>query len=172
MISPLLTRPQGCQGCQKIWETKLKTALVSWRAKIWSKLNKFWKTFRKQGFFDNFCSILTVFHSFFNFGWILALQFTRADFSLVVQIFWHPWHPWGHVNSGDIIVLRFVFDIFVPKCHLAIFFILFKLKPDITCIDLTSTKSDNITFRATLQWLNLHSGTSYECSNMKQIRAG
>ena len=43
-------------------------------------------------------------------------------------------------------VLRFVFDIFVPQRHLAIFFILFKLKPDITCIDLTSIKSDNITF--------------------------
>ena len=60
---------------------------------------------------------------------------------------WHiVWHPWGCVNSGDILVLRFVFDIFVPQRHLAIFFILFKLKPDITCIDLTSIKSDNITF--------------------------
>ena len=68
MISPLLTRPQGCQGCQKIWKTKLKTTLVSWSAKIQPKLNKIQKTFRKQGFFDNFCSILTVFHSFFNFG--------------------------------------------------------------------------------------------------------
>ena len=25
MASPLLTSPQGCQGCQKIWKTKLKT---------------------------------------------------------------------------------------------------------------------------------------------------
>ena len=64
MISPILTRPQGCQVCQKIWKTKLKTTL----AKIQPKLNKIRKTFRKQGFFDNFCSILTVFHSFFNFG--------------------------------------------------------------------------------------------------------
>ena len=31
-----------------------------------------------------------VFHSFFNFGWILALQLTRVDFSLVVQIFDTP----------------------------------------------------------------------------------
>ena len=65
MISPLLTRPQGCQ---KIGKTKLKTTLVSWSPKIQPKLNKIQKTFRKQGFFDNFCSILMVFHSFFNFG--------------------------------------------------------------------------------------------------------
>ena len=68
MISPLLTRPQGCQGCQKIRKTKLKTTLMSWSAKIQPKLKKIQKTFRKQGFFDNFCSILRVFHSFFNFG--------------------------------------------------------------------------------------------------------
>jgi hypothetical protein len=34
MISPLLTRPQRWQGCSKIWKTKLKTTLVTWRAKI------------------------------------------------------------------------------------------------------------------------------------------
>ena len=84
MISPLLTRPQGWQGCQKIRKTKLKTTLVTWSAKIQPKLNKIRKTFKKQGFFENFCSILMVFHSFFNFGWILALQLTRVDFSLVV----------------------------------------------------------------------------------------
>ena len=87
IISPLVTHPQGCQGCQKIWKTQLKTTLVSWSAKIQSKLNRIQKTFRKQGFFENFCPILTVFHSFFNSGWILALQFTRVDFSLVVWIF-------------------------------------------------------------------------------------
>ena len=68
MISPLLTCPQVCLGCQKIGKTKLKTTLVSWSAKIWPKFNKIQKTFRKQGFVDNFCSILMVFHSFFNFG--------------------------------------------------------------------------------------------------------
>jgi hypothetical protein len=57
-------------------------------------------------------------------------------FSLVFQIFEHPCHLWGRVNSGDIIVLTFVFDIFVPQSHLVIFSNLFKLKPDITCIDL------------------------------------
>ena len=94
MTSPPLTCPQKCQRCQKIQKTKLKTT------KIQPKLNKIWKTFRKQGFFDIFCSILMVFHSFFNFGWILALQLTRVDFSLVIRIFWNPWHPWGCINSG------------------------------------------------------------------------
>ena len=52
------------------------------------------------------------------------VQLTKVVFSLVFQIFWHLW---GHVNSGDIIVSIFAFDIFVPQRHLAIFFILFKL---------------------------------------------
>ena len=39
-FTPLLMRPQGCQGCQKIHKTKLKTPLVSWSAKIQPKLNK------------------------------------------------------------------------------------------------------------------------------------
>ena len=37
---------------------------------------------------------------------------------------------------------------FVLQRHLTIFFILFKLKPDITCIDLTDMKSNNITFQS------------------------
>ena len=96
MICPLLTRPnavQGCQGCQKIQKTQVKPTLASWSAKIQPKFYRIQKTFRKQGFFDNFCSILMVFHSFFNFGWILALK--RAK--LVVRSFWHPW---GHFNIG------------------------------------------------------------------------
>ena len=40
VISLLLTHPQRCQGCQKIWKTKLKTPLVSWSAKIQPKLNE------------------------------------------------------------------------------------------------------------------------------------
>jgi hypothetical protein len=31
-FTPLLTRPHGCQGCQKIQTTKLKSILVSWSA--------------------------------------------------------------------------------------------------------------------------------------------
>ena len=85
-------KKQKIKGVSKIRNTKLKKTIVSWSAKIQLKLNKIWKTFRKQGFSDNFCSIWMVFHSFFNFGWILALQLTRVDFSLVLRIFWHPWH--------------------------------------------------------------------------------
>ena len=57
IISPLLSCPQGCQ---------LKTTLVSWSNKIQPKLNKIQKAFRKKGFFETFCPILTVFHSLFN----------------------------------------------------------------------------------------------------------
>ena len=88
MISPLLTGPQGCQGCQKIQKTKLKTNLVSWIAKIQPKLNKIKKS-SENSFFYNFCSILTVFHTFFNFGLNLStpthlsgLQFGHLDFMI------------------------------------------------------------------------------------------
>ena len=60
MISLLLKSPKGCQGCQK----NLKDQTEDHFGKLESKLNKSKKTFRKQGFFDNFCSILMVFHSF------------------------------------------------------------------------------------------------------------
>ena len=53
--------------------------------------------------------------------------------------------------GGDIIVLRFVFDNFVLQRHLAIFFSLFKLKPDITWFNLTYIESDFLE----PQWLNL-----------------
>jgi len=63
MISPLLTRPQGPQGCKKIWRTKLKTTLMSWSNKIQAKLNKMQKTFRKQGFFDKFSKVINTKYS-------------------------------------------------------------------------------------------------------------
>ena len=145
-FTSLLTRPQGCQGCQKIRTTKLKSTLVSWSTKIQSKLKKLWKTIKiEQKLLKKYC-FLKVFWFFFNLGQIVALQLTKVVFSLVFRICWHPWHLWGRVNSRDIIDLRFDFNIFVQQRHLEIFFILFKLKPDITSIDLTSIKSDKINF--------------------------
>ena len=162
-FTPLLTRPQGGQGCQKLWPTKLKSTLVSWSAKIQPNLKKLWKTIKIEQKFSKKPCFLKVFRILFNLGWILALQITKVVFSLVFRIFWHPCHPWGRVNSGDIIVLRFVFDIFVPQRNLPIFFILFELKPDIIHIDYHFLEP---------QWLKLLSGTSCVGSNMKQIWAG
>ena len=65
-----------CPGCQKIRKTKLKTTLVSWSAKIQPKLNKIWKIFRKQVFWQ-FLFNFDGFHSFFNFGWILKVRYTQ-----------------------------------------------------------------------------------------------
>jgi hypothetical protein len=149
-FTPLLTRPQGCQGCQKIRTTKLKSTLVSWSAKIQPKLKKLWKTIKIEQKLSKKPYFLKVFQILFNLGWILALQLPKVVFSLVLQIFWHPWHPRGRVNSGDIIVLRFVSDIFLLQRHLAIFFILYKLKSDIMCIDLTFKKVTISLFRATM----------------------
>ena len=148
-LPPLLTRPQGCQGCQK-------SRRPNWSPLWWVGALRFsqnWRNCEKPSKLNKNCQRNPFFQILFNLDWILTLQLTYVVFSLVFRIFWHPWHPWGHVNSGDIIVLRFVFDIFAPQRHLPIFFILFKLMPDITCIDLTSIKGDNITFLSHNGWI-------------------
>ena len=61
LISPLLTRPQGSQGCQKMRQDPLNMPFEVWCAKIAPNLKNIWKSLRKQGFFDIFFSILTIF---------------------------------------------------------------------------------------------------------------
>ena len=60
-ISPLLTRPQGSQGYQKMHQDPLNMPVEVWCAKIAPKLKNIRKCLRKQGFFDLFFSILKVF---------------------------------------------------------------------------------------------------------------
>ena len=122
-FTPLLTCPQGCQGCQKIQTTKLKSTLVSWSTKIQPKLKKLWKIVKIEQKLSKKLCFLKFFQFFFQFGLNLStpthqsgLQFGLPDFLTLLALL-------GRVNSGDIIVLRFVFDIFVLQCHLAIFFI-------------------------------------------------
>ena len=63
---PLLTCPQGSQGCQKMCQDPLNMPVEVWCAKIAPKLKNIWKGLRKQNFFDIF---------FFNFEdlWSLCL---------------------------------------------------------------------------------------------------
>ena len=61
LISPLLTRPQGCQGCLKMPQDLLNMPYEVWCAKIAPKLKNIQKCLRKQGFFDIFCSNLKFF---------------------------------------------------------------------------------------------------------------
>ena len=81
------------------------------------ELKKLWKTVKIEQKLSKKPWILKVFQILRNLGKILALQLTKGVFSLVFWIFWHHWHPWGRVNSGNIIVLIFVFDNFVPQRH-------------------------------------------------------
>ena len=60
LISPLLTRPQGPQGCQKMRHHPLNKLMEVWCANIEPKLQKVWKTVRKQAF-------LTIFFQFWRF---------------------------------------------------------------------------------------------------------
>ena len=68
----------------------------------------------------------------------LNLRTRQKGLHLVFWNFLQLWHSWGCIDSGDITVLRFIFDISVPQHHLAIFFILFHLKPAINSTNLAS----------------------------------
>ena len=91
-----MTYPQGFQGCQTMRQDPLNMPYEVWCANIAPKLKNIWKSLRKQGFFDNFFSILKVFWSFFNFGSILAQELNSFICKIKILIFWHPW---GRVNS-------------------------------------------------------------------------
>ena len=53
-ISPLLTRPQGSKGCQKMCQDPLNMPFEVWCANIAPKLKNIRKCLRKQLFFDIF----------------------------------------------------------------------------------------------------------------------
>ena len=145
-FSPLLTRPQGPQGCQMKRNHSLNMPLEVWCAKIDPKLNKLEKTIKiEKKLIKNVC-FLKVFRIFFKLGSILAHQTSRSMLSGSWRFFSYPWGSWGWINSGDILILTFVFDISVWQRHLAKFFQFFKLKPDITYIDFTCIRMKNITF--------------------------
>ena len=109
------------------------------------------KHFKKTCFFDDFFAILTVFRRLCNLGSILAHQTSKFKFRGSWHIFWHPWNPWGHVNSGDTRVQRFVFFIFLHVSAIWwILFIVVKLKPDVTFIDWTWIKMTKSLFIATM----------------------
>jgi hypothetical protein len=51
LVSPLLTRPQGSQGRQKMRQDSLNMPVEVWHAKIDPKLKNIQKSLRKQGLF-------------------------------------------------------------------------------------------------------------------------
>ena len=100
VITPLLSQLQGWPGWQKNGTMLRYLHLVVFCAKIEPKIEKIQKTIRKQGFFDDFLSILTVFWSLLNFGSILAQKLNRFICEKKNWIFWHPGHPWSCESSG------------------------------------------------------------------------
>ena len=126
---PLLTRPQGSQGCQKITFFFLQMKLFSFCAKIAPKRHKLQKPSKlKKKCQKNPC-FLRLFQIFFNLGAILAHQTSTGMFSGSWRIFWHPWDPWGRINSGDTRVLRFVLIILWRWRRLVDFSLLWKCCP-------------------------------------------
>ena len=127
----------GSNKTTGMWTIKLKSTLMRSSAKIQPKLKKLqkaviWtKNWQRNPFSEGFFFEL---HSI----WAINLRTCQKGLHLVFWNFLQLWHSWGCINSGDITVLRFIFDISVPQHHLAIFFILFHLKPAINSTNLAS----------------------------------
>ena len=100
LVSPLLMRPQGSQGCQKMLQDPVNMPVEVWCAKIAPKLKNIWKGLRRQGFFDCFPFNFDVFWSLCLLGAILAQKENSFIFRKKNVIFWHPRDPWGRINSG------------------------------------------------------------------------
>ena len=110
-ISPLLNRPQGCQGCQKNWKDLRITTMIRFAANIQPKLNELHKNLQTQQKSSKYAGFLVIIQIFFKFGWKLAAKRILVVILRSFRFFWHPWHPWGRLSSGDIWVLRFVSNI-------------------------------------------------------------
>ena len=123
---PLLTRPQGSQGCQKIRFFFLQMKMFSFCAKIAPRGHKLQKTIKIEEKVSNKPCFLGLFWIFLNLGAILAQQTSTGMFSGSWSIFWHPWNPWDQINSGDTRVLRFVLIILWRWRRLADFSFLWK----------------------------------------------
>ena len=100
VITPLLSQLQGWPGWQMNGTMLRYLDLVVFCARIEPKMEKIRKTIRKQVFFDDLLSILTVFWSLLNFGSILAQKLNRFICKKKNWIFWHPGHPWSCESSG------------------------------------------------------------------------
>ena len=61
LISPLLKRPQGCQGCQNDREDPRINPMVRFCASFQPKMNEIRKITKKQYFFHDFCRFLSFF---------------------------------------------------------------------------------------------------------------
>lgn len=79
----------------------------------------------------------TVFGQFFKVHSTVH-QTNKFKFLELFCVFWHPRHPQQRKNSGDSTVFTFIFEIF--QFHLAIFFIIFNIKPDFSIIGLSIIK--------------------------------
>ena len=94
-LIPLLTCPQGSQGCQQMRQDPLNLNLEIWIINMDPKLKKLWEELSrlKEKKNQKPC-FLTVFQWFCNLGSIIVHQTSKFEFSGSWPIFWHPWDPW------------------------------------------------------------------------------
>ena len=137
---PLLTRPQGSQGCQKIRFFFLQMKMFSFCAKIAPRRHKLQKTIKIEEKMSNKPCFLGLFWIFLNLGAILAQQTSTGMFSGSRRIFWHPWDLWERINSGDTRVLRFDLIFFVTVAPPGGFFTFMEMLPNVSFIIKTIKK--------------------------------
>ena len=121
-FTPLLTRTQGCQGCQKIQTTKLMS-LVSWSAKIQPKLKKLWKTVK----IELKWSKKPCFLHFIELGLNLSTSTYQSGLQFGLPDFWHHWRPWG-MSIEEISLFEDVFLIFLYHWAIWWFFHSFQIE--------------------------------------------
>ena len=98
LVSPLLTCPQGAQGCQKMWKDPLNLNLEVWCANMQPKLHNIWKTVRKHGF------LMIFFCNFDSFLKIMQFRLHISAPNLQIRIQWilaHPLKPLGPLGAGQ-----------------------------------------------------------------------
>ena len=139
-FTPLLTRPQGSQGCQKIRIYFLQIKVLSSCAKIAQKRHKLQKSSKLK----KKCQKNPVFLDIFEYSSIWGQsQRTKPYMACLVDpgaSFDTPGTP-GSASIVEISAFQYLFLIFLyDSATWRIFFTILKLKPDVTFINLTCIK--------------------------------
>ena len=116
-------------------------------------MKKLWKTVRIAKTIIKKTCFFTAFQILCNLSSILVHQTSKFEFNGSWRIFWYPWDPWGHNNSGDTRVLRFVFDFCACQRHLVDFFHSSQIEARCHFYWFDINKSDNIPFFSHNGWI-------------------
>ena len=100
LFQALLIHPQGWQGCQNDQKSIRISTKVVWWSTIQPNLNYGCFLTKLANFWCKSGQFLTLFWSFFNFGWMVDHQTTLVEIMRLFWSFWHPYQPWECISSA------------------------------------------------------------------------